>query len=183
MSAHIARAHAITIPANAQYDGWSTGSALFKISTEHGEINIEAGRCNSLWCRGTPEAIIGFGMIEPDWLPGSPGRCATSQTVYFTEAGPVLPTGRHRTGKRPKAPRIIVRAWGYVQRTVEVQIPISGMQREAVAALKEAAEAAEERKSEVMPMQPIPTRPTYRVDGNVIYLAPRNEWRAEPCAA
>lgn len=180
MSAHIARAHAIAIPANAHYDG-STGSAIFKIATVQGEIIVEAGRMNSLLCRGTPEAIIELGLIEPDWIPGTPGRCATSQCVYFTEAGPVLPASRHGSGPRPKAPRIIVRAWGYVQRTVEVRVPISDMQREAVAALRKAAEAAEERTAEVAPIRSIPTRPVYHAVGNVIYLAPRNERRGASC--
>lgn len=176
MSAHIARARAITIPANARYDGLITGSAHFVVTTPHGEIMIEAGRMNSLLCRGTPEAIIGFGLMEPEWMPGLPGRNATTQTVYFTDDGPVLPFGKNRTGKRPKGPRIFVRAWGYLQRTVEVQIPISDAQCEAVIALKRDAEAAEDRKAEAVPIRSIPSRPAYRVDGNVFYIQPRAEW-------
>lgn len=178
MSMHIARAHAITIPADAHYDGCHTGSAFFEIATPHGKIMVEAGRMNSLHCKGPAEAIIAFGLVEPDWLPGFPGRNETAQAVYFTNDGPVLPFGKNRTGKRPKAPRIIVRAWGYQRRTVEVQIPISDKQREMVAALKRRAEAMEERKAEVVPI-----RLAYRVDGNVIHLAPRAAWRAEPCPA
>ncbi len=162
MSSHIAKAHAITIPASARYDG-QTGSAHFDIATLRGKILIEAGRMNSLLCRGTPEAIIEFGLIEPDWLPGLPGRNATSQAVYFTDAGPVLPFGKNRTGERPKAPRIIVRALGALQLTVEVQIPISDAQHETVAALKRRAEAMEYRKEEMAPV-----RPAFRVDGNII---------------
>ncbi len=173
MSTHIARAHAITIPTNARFDGWSTGSAFFEIATPHGTIKVEAGRMNSLLCKGPAEAIIGFGLVEPDWLPGFPGRNETAQAVYFTNDGPVLPFGKNRTGKRPKAPRIIVRAWGYQRRTVEVQVPISDEQREMIAALKRHAKAMEERKTEVVPI-----RPVYRVEGNVIHLAPRSEWMA-----
>lgn len=178
MSAHLAKAHAITIPTNGHYDGWGTRSVHFKIPTTHGELDIEAGRCGSIWCRGTPEAIIAFGLVDPDWLPGLPGRGATAQTVYFEESSPWLPCGQNRRGRRPKGPRITIRAWGHITRTVDVQAPLSDVQREAVGAIRaihEASDAAESFNTEANPI-----RPAFHVVGNVVYLLPRVEGRAAP---
>jgi hypothetical protein len=165
MNKYLSAAHSIAIPGNARLIPW-TGSANFKIKTPHGPLSVEAGRCGSIFCRGTPESIIGFGLIEADWLPGLPGNNATTQTVYFENDGPHLAYGKNRRGKRPTAPHITIRAWGAIKRTVDVQCPISEEQRETVAAMWSALEAQDHHQHAGGP----PQRPAYRSEGNVIYL-------------
>src|SRR5574340_283087 len=122
----------IVIPDNATYYG---GIARFSIESAQGRIKVEAGQCDSLFCRGTPEALIAYGLIRQEWLPGQPTTNATSQRVVFEADGPRLILGKPR-GKQPTAPRIIIRAWGLARRTVDVQIPISPEQEKRIKVLK-----------------------------------------------
>lgn len=161
MSAHLTKGQSIRIPLHAKNP--RSGYPEFRIPTEHGPIDVEFGRGNSLFCRGTPEAIVAFGLIEPEWLPGIPGNNATAQAVYIDDSGALLLFGKNRRGKRPTSPRIIVRAWGFVRRTVDVQIPLSQEQAAQYAALQD--EVAPNCETAVRP-----ARPAYHADGNVIYL-------------
>lgn len=166
MNKYLLAAQAIEIPDTARLF-LGPGTANFMIETPHGSVSVEAGRCDSIFVRGTPEAINGFGLIEPDWLPGLPGRGATTQMVCFEDGQVILPVGKNRRGKRTKIPtRIIIRAWGYCRRTVDVQIPISEKQQRKVDALW----AVHEKKNDRHNDDNTPQRPTYRTEGNLIYL-------------
>jgi hypothetical protein len=117
----IEKAQSITIPPEASY-GRCSGAAEFKIATDMGPIAVEFGRYGGICFRGTPEAIIGFGLMLPEWMPGLPGNNATTLTVAFDEAEPRIYRGGKRT---PRESRIRVRAWGAATRTVEVLAPPS----------------------------------------------------------
>lgn len=182
MSKYLEAIHSIAIQSNPRRSSDYYGYA--ELTTESGIVSVSAGRCDSIWIRGTPEAIISLGIIEPDWLPGLPGRGATAQTVYFEESGPWLPYGSNRKGRRPRCPRITIRAWGHITRTVDVQAPLSDSQRQICEALEEAASAQRKRTwvSDVAEFydadgifHPPPScdrqhRPIYRAEGNVLYL-------------
>lgn len=174
MNKYLDAIHSIIIRKNPRRSSDYYGYA--KLETDFGIVSVSAGRCDSIWIRGTPEAIIGLGIIEPDWLPGLPGRGATAQTVYFEESGPWLPCGKNHRGRRPRGPRITIRAWGHVTRTVDVQAPLSDVQRQVCEALMEAYCM----RSEPCEVRELPRRPSYRAVGNVLYLLPRVEGRAAP---
>lgn len=177
MNKYIQAAHSIEIPRDAHLS-LQSGAAEFTIETPHGSLSIEAGRCGSVFIRGVPEAVIGFGVIEPHWLPGLPGNNVTAQSVYFENDGPLLIFGKNRRGKRPTGPRIIVRAWGLIQRTVDVQVPASEEQQEVVKALRAALDAIPDWYDQ--PRYDRPPRPAYRAEGNVIYFPTPAERRAAP---
>lgn len=172
MNKHIQASHSIEIPRDAHLS-LQSGAAEFTIETPHGSLSIEAGRCGSVFIRGVPEAVIGFGVIEPHWLPGLPGNNVTTQSVYFENDGPLLIFGKNRRGKRPTGPHITIRAWGFIQRTVDVRITISEEQQEAVTSLWAALDATPDCGD----YDP-PRRPTYRTEGNVIYFPTPAERRA-----
>lgn len=174
MSKYLDAIHSIIIQRNPRHSSDYYGYA--ELTTASGIVVVTAGRCDSIWVRGTPEAIISLGIVEPDWLPGIPGRGATAQTVYFEESGPWLPYGKNRRGRRPRGPRITIRAWGHITRTVDVQAPLSDAQRQACEALKEAYCM----RCEPCEVRELPRRPIYRAEGNVLYLLPRVEERAAP---
>lgn len=153
------KAQGIAVPAAAKID--HNGYVRFSLKTQHGNIEVEAGRCDSLFIRGTPEAIIGFGLVKPEWLPGQATTNATAQQVVFEKSGPFLTTGKPK-GKRPTAPRIIIRAWGATRRTVDVQVPITDEQKAQCCRLKTMS------SHETYIHTPVIRE--YRKVGNVIYL-------------
>lgn len=114
-------------------------------------------------------------------MPGLSGNGSTGHTVVFMEDGPRLICGKNRRGKRPAAPRTIVRAWGFNKRTVEIQVPLTSSQCEQIDARlfliaqqdawRERGDLGRRRHAEQQP---------YRATGNVIYLLPRAEGRAAP---
>lgn len=131
---YLQAAHSIKIPNEPLSHDFAP--AIFWIETPHGPLCVVAGQRDSIFIRGTPEAIISFGLIEPDWQPGLPGRGVSRQTVYFVDGGPWLPAGGR--GKRPRVPKVTVLAWGLLERTVEVQTQMSKAQQEKVNALRAA---------------------------------------------
>lgn len=177
MSKYLDAIQSIIIRRHPHHDYY--GYAEF--ATAAGIVSVTAGlygcaRLGRIEVRGTPEAVISLGIIEPDWLPGLPGRGATAQTVYFEESGPWLPYGKNRRGRRPRGPKLTIRAWGHITRTVDVQAPLSDAQRQACEALEEAYCM----RREPCEVRELPPRPVYRADGNVLYLLPRAEGRSAP---
>ncbi len=177
MNKYLDAIHSIIIRRHPHHDYY--GHA--ELATASGIVSVIA--CLQGWNRrgwiglkGTPESIIDLGIIEPDWLPGLPDRGATAQTVYFEESGPWLPCGKNRKGRRPMGPKIMIRAWGHITRTVDVQAPLSDAQRQACEALEEAYSM----RREPCEVRELPRRPSYRADGNVLHLLPRVEVRAAP---
>lgn len=160
------KAQNIVIPSDAKRD--RSGYVRFNLKTQLGDLEIEAGRCNSLFIRGTPEAIIGYGLVRNEWLPGQPTTNATTQRIVFEQSGPLLPKGKPK-GKRPTAPRIIIRAWGAHRRTVDVQVPITDeqmMQCNQIASRDKQAIAGYRDDASVA----VAVAREYRKVGNVIYL-------------
>ncbi len=173
MSAIIDKLPTITIPATTQRDSY--GTPIFFIDTPRGEIKVEVGRCRELWCTGSPEAVIGYGLTRPEWLPGLPGNNPTAQRVVFDTDGPRLIVGKP-IGKRPnKQTLITIQAWGFIKRTVRVRIPMSAEQMEFYRLMManddgdDAADTADATQSDPLPRQ----IPQYHHVGNVFYLQPR----------
>lgn len=164
---YLQAAHSIEIPDESLTH--ESNIAIFWIETPHGPLCVQAGRGDSIFIRGTPEAIIGFGLIEPDWLPGLPGRNACRQTVYFLDGGPWLPVGKDRRGKRPRVPKVTVLAWGFLERTVEVQTKMSKAQQEKLDALRAAHGAVQKVRAGVAG-EHFGKLHEYRTEGNVIYF-------------
>ena len=126
----------IVIPKDCE-PNFNLGTLSFTQATPLGNIEVEASSHwrEFMYCRGTPEVITGFGLCKPEWLPGEPGNGATSQTVVFEDDGPRLIRGKG--GKRSKAPRINIRAWGSGRRTVEVRLPMTPKQAKRFNELKD----------------------------------------------
>lgn len=99
----------------------------------HGELDTPGGtiklgftgcrRPTYLVCTGKQETMIAFGLVRSEWLPGMPGNGHTANSVVFDGDRPQVVVGNIK-GLR-KRPRINVSAWGYIERTVEVRIPIT----------------------------------------------------------
>lgn len=167
MSAAVGAMPAIMIPDTMIRNG--NGYPEFRIVTPHGPIEVEVGRCQELWCVGTPEAVIGYGLTRPEWLPGLPGNNSTSQRVVFESEGPRLILGKP-TGKRPKKQmRIIVEGWGFIKRTVRVRIPLTESQLEQIDAwIAREDQEHEERRNDRKVSRPAVF--DYRAEGNVIHV-------------
>ncbi len=175
MNKYLDAIHSIIIRRHPHHDYYGYA----ELATAAGIVSVTAAlygwdRRGQIEVRGTPEAVISLGIIEPDWLPGLPGRGATAQTVYFEESGPWLPCGKNRKGRRPRGPKIMIRAWGHITRTVAIEAPLSDAQRQACEALENAYCA----RREPCEVREIPRRPIYRAEGNVLHLLPRAEGRA-----
>ena len=142
----IAEIPEIVIPDDCRRDPFRS-TWRFNLTTPHGSIEVEVGRCGSLFCRGTPEAIVAYGLARPEWMPGLYGNNLTQQAVVFESDGPRLIHGKPR-GKRSTAPRIIIRAWGAIRRTIDVQVPISKRQQEQIEAMNGQIKQQQEQKCE-----------------------------------
>lgn len=88
----------VTLPATGvaidEYGGRS-----FELRASKGVIVVAMTWCG--WeCRGRKEALIDYGLISEDWLPGAPGNNKTMQIVLFMPDGQVAlgswPGGRPR---------------------------------------------------------------------------------------
>jgi hypothetical protein len=166
MSGPITAIPAVAIPHALQRDRY--GIPYFCIETPQGLINVEVGRCRELWCTGTPDAVIAYGLTRPEWLPGYQGNNPTSQRVVFEAGGPRLIIGK-ATGKRPKKQtRIVVEAWGFYKRTVRVRIPMTPEQLAFVEAMPNEDDDITDTPSTTPVARPVPQ---YRIEGNVIFLA------------
>jgi hypothetical protein len=163
-SPELAKAQSIAIPDNATFS--RCGSLRFALETQFGTLEIEAGRCDSLFIRGTPEAIIGFGLVMPEWIPGRSTTNATAQRVIFELDGPLLPLGKPK-GRRPSAPRIIVRAWGTNRRAIDVQIALTNEQKDQCETVSKLLQSSAEKfESDCETAR----KREYRREGNVIFL-------------
>lgn len=133
-----------------------------ELETIHGTLKIRfRGYAHKplMVCTGTEEAMISLQIVKREWLPGQPGNGHTANSVAFDADIPQVIVGNVK-GLR-KRPHMNIRAWGHIRRTVEVTIPATPGQ---VAQVKE-WESLEERRA-----QEHTIAPTYRADGNVIYL-------------
>ena len=169
MSKYIDRAHSITIPDKPAGGGSFIGS----VETSHGDIDWKV---YGMWITflGHHQAMIEFGLMEHEWMPGLPGNSISGQTVYFYDDGPRW-AGSLEPGRKPRMPKVGITLSGRSGR-VRLRFCASPQQIERCNAFFEHepdhCDQDERRQS-----------PISSVCGNVIYLAPRNAWMAESCQA
>jgi len=164
MSATINALPVVTIPHTLQRNRYEI--PFFQIDTPHGPIEVQVGRCQELWCVGSPDAIIAHGLILPEWLPGIPGNNPTAQRVAFEAQGPRLIIGK-QTGKRQKKQtRIVIQAWGFIKRTAVVRIPMTPSQIDQMVKW----EAHEEQQDEYRRSQPRAKPEGLHTAGSVIQI-------------
>ncbi|MFA7268729.1 MAG: hypothetical protein WC073_05245 [Sterolibacterium sp.] len=142
------------------------GSLKYELTTPDGIIAVLIYG-EQLCCSGTQEALIAYGLVKPEWLPGHPGNGYTANSVVFDASGPRIVVGR-RTGARNQ-PYMHIRAWGHIRHTVNVRLPMTPEQIEQVKAWR----AREEQQHEEQKRQERDCSTRYRTIGNVIYLQSR----------
>lgn len=150
------------IPVPEQLKRYQNRVFWYEVKTPNGCFSVEISGKHQ-YCRGTQDDLIACGLVKLEWLPGQPGNGYTSNTVVFDATGPRVVVGKVR-GTRSQA-HIHIRAWGYIQRTVEVRILMTEEQVKQVAAWEE-----QQEQGRAEPGDEPATACEYRTEGNVVYL-------------
>ena len=153
----------IPIPELLKYGRY--GYLMYEITTPTGCFGVEI-RGRYQYCRGTQDDLIACGLVKQEWLPGFPGNGFTSNTVVFDATGPRVVVGKLRGVK--SLPHIHIRAWGHIQRTVEVRVLMTTDQINQVVSFEK-----QQKQDRIEPTEEPPSICQYRTDGNVIYLQRR----------
>jgi hypothetical protein len=83
-----------------------SGFRSFSVATRQGELVVtEMPRCREI--RGGAGALVAYGLVMPEWLPGFPGNNTTRQTVVLADSGAWLIYG-NRAGSKLDMPHIVI---------------------------------------------------------------------------
>lgn len=127
----------------AQMSVGKHGQVGFTLESAAGPIVVEAW--STIWhCKGSSDALIAHGLLQPAWLPGVPGNNKILQRVCFGASGPRL-LGRHERCESEACLSITRRS----QKTYEVTLPTTSEQIDVLDKLRDqqkASRQAEELK-------------------------------------
>lgn len=142
-SLQIAAARMPVLSMPAQMSVGKHGVGVFTIETAAGPIKVEAWS-KIFFCRGSADAFIAYGLLQPAWLPGAPGNNKTRQRVRFGARGPELIHGARRTRKCEMEAFLTITRLSLT--TYQVTLPATPEQEDVLGRFREQQEAV--RKAE-----------------------------------
>lgn len=145
-SLQIAAARMPVLSLPAQLTAGKHSLVRFTLETAAGPITVKSWWITTWYCQGSADALIAYGLLRPDWLPGAPGNNKINQRVRFGASGPELLHGRHGKCEKESCLDITRRS----QKTYRVALPATPEQVDLLEKLMEqqrAAHKAEERKA------------------------------------
>ncbi len=138
----------VDIPKDFQLD--KHGYLVFQIATADGCVQVECWR-GGFSCKGTAEALAACGLLQIDWLPGTPENNSVRQSVVFNEGQAILLRGRRRGVSNPGQCLIITRR---SRVRYEVRVPTTKAQKEFIHEIEEHRERKAEGEKIADPYKP-----------------------------